>query len=60
MKPLDILNQWMQAANQTDVEKLLALYDQNATLIPTFSNVISNTPEKLRLTNYIWLASPSS
>lgn len=48
MKPLDILNQWMEAVNQADVEKLIALYDKTAILIPTFSNRILNTPEKLR------------
>lgn len=48
MKPSEILNQWMQAVNQADVDKLLSLYDQNAVLIPTFSNKILNTREKIR------------
>ncbi|AFJ02770.1 hypothetical protein Q7C_1622 [Methylophaga frappieri] len=46
--PRDILDQWMQAVNGADVEGLLALYDANAVLIPTFSNSVANTPEKLR------------
>ncbi|WP_019605990.1 nuclear transport factor 2 family protein [Teredinibacter turnerae] len=46
--PRAILDQWMQAVNNGDVEGLLNLYDPNAVLIPTFSNRILNTPEKLR------------
>ncbi|WP_043316307.1 nuclear transport factor 2 family protein [Microbulbifer sp. HZ11] len=46
--PKDILDQWMQAVNGADVESLLNLYDPHAVLIPTFSNRILNTPEKLR------------
>ena len=38
----------MQAVNNGDVESLLALYDSNAVLIPTFSNKLLNTPDKLR------------
>ena len=37
-KPEQILKEWMQAINGADVEALLALYDANAVLIPTFSN----------------------
>ena len=47
-KPKDILEQWMQAVNEGDIEKLLSLYDNKAVLIPTFSNRLLNTPEKLR------------
>jgi len=46
--PRDILNQWMQAVNNADIEGLLSLYDPEAVLIPTFSNRILNTPERLR------------
>lgn len=46
--PRDILEQWMQAVNNADVEGLLNLYDPDAVLIPTFSNRVRNTPEKLR------------
>jgi len=46
--PRDILEQWTQGVNNADVENLLSLYDPNAVLIPTFSNRILNTPEKLR------------
>lgn len=38
----------MKAVNDGDIEALVALYDKNAVLIPTFSNRIINTPEKLR------------
>ncbi len=47
-KPKDILEQWIQAVNDGNVESLLSLYDNQAVLIPTFSNRLLNTPEKLR------------
>jgi hypothetical protein len=46
--PQDVLEQWMQAVNNGEIENLLALYDSKAVLIPTFSNRLLNTPEKLR------------
>ncbi|MCT7908568.1 DUF4440 domain-containing protein [Arcobacter lacus] len=46
--PKDILEQWMQSVNNGNVEKLLSLYDQDAVLIPTFSNRLLNTPDKLK------------
>lgn len=46
--PMNVLNEWMQAINNADVEALLALYDEKAVLIPTFSNRISDTREKHR------------
>ena len=47
-KAKDILEQWMKAVNDGNVENLLSLYDNQAVLIPTFSNRLLNTPEKLR------------
>ncbi|MGA9045921.1 nuclear transport factor 2 family protein [Sulfuricurvum sp.] len=46
--PQSILTAWMNAVNNGDVEGLLALYDKDAVLIPTFSNKQINSPEKLR------------
>ena len=46
--PRDILAEWMHAVNNGDLEALLGLYDEQAVLIPTFSNRLLNTPEKLR------------
>lgn len=46
--PRNILDQWMQAVNGADVDGLLDLYDAEAVLIPTFSNRVLNTPDKLR------------
>lgn len=46
--PKDILEEWMKAVNDGNVESLLSLYDNEAVLIPTFSNRLLNTPEKLR------------
>lgn len=46
--PQDVLGQWMRAVNNGDIEGLLDLYDREAVLIPTFSNRILNTPDKLR------------
>lgn len=46
--PQDVLEQWMQAVNNGDVEGLLGLYDSQAVLIPTFSNRLLNKQDKLR------------
>lgn len=47
-KPKDILEQWIKAVNDGDIESLLCLYNNEAVLIPTFSNRLLNTPDKLR------------
>ena len=46
--PRNFLDEWIQLVNNGDLESLLNLYDNEAILIPTFSNGILNTPEKLR------------
>ena len=46
--PRNFLDKWIQLVNNGDIESLLNLYDNEAILIPTFSNGILNTPEKLR------------
>ncbi len=48
IKPLDILQIWIDGINTADIEKLINLYDENAVLIPTFSNRLLNTPEKIK------------
>ncbi len=47
-KPEHILKEWMQAINDGDAEALLALYDTNAVLIPTFSNRLLSKRESIR------------
>ncbi len=47
-KPEDILNQWIQAINQGDIQCLLGLYHDTAVLIPTFSNRLLSKPARLR------------
>lgn len=47
-KPEDILKEWMRAVNGADLEGLLALYDEDAVLIPTFSNRLLSKRESLR------------
>lgn len=47
-KTKDVLEQWMQAVNDGNVESLLSLYDNDAVLIPTFSNRLLNTADKLK------------
>jgi len=44
----DVLKAWMQAVNNGDLEGLLALYDDSAVLIPTFSSRLLGKPEKIR------------
>ena len=46
--PRNFLDEGIQLVNNGDIESLLNLYDNEAILIPTFSNGILNTPEKLR------------
>lgn len=38
----------MAAINQGDVEGVVSLYDKSAVLVPTFSNRVIKTPEKIR------------
>lgn len=47
-KTKSVLNDWLNAVNSADVEKLIALYDQSAILTPTFSNRILKSPEERR------------
>ena len=46
--PEQILKEWMQAVNEGSLEGLLALYDEKAVLIPTFSNRLLSKPEGVR------------
>ncbi len=42
-----ILKTWMDAVNTGDLAGLLALYDDSAVLIPTFSNRLLSEPVKI-------------
>ena len=46
--PNDFLNEWARLVNERDLEGVLATYDESAVLIPTFSNRLLNTPERIR------------
>ena len=46
-EPQAILKTWMDAVNAGDLEALLALYDDSAVLIPTFSNRLLIKPEAI-------------
>ena len=47
-EPQTILKAWMDAVNNGDLEGLLALYDESAVLIPTFSNRLLSKPDAIR------------
>lgn len=47
-KPQEVVEKWMEFVHKRELEKISALYDQNAILIPTFSDSMQNTPEKIR------------
>ena len=47
-RPEHVLKDWMQAINTGDLEALLALYDDQAVLIPTFSNRLLSKPDAIR------------
>ncbi len=42
--PEQILADWMRGINNGDLDALVALYDDEAVLIPTFSNRLLSTP----------------
>lgn len=46
--PESILEAWMSAINNGEIESLLLLYNEDAVLIPTFSNRILQKPETIR------------
>lgn len=46
--PMAVIKTWMSFVNQGDIENLLALYDENAVLIPTFSNRLLSKPSSIR------------
>ncbi len=46
--PEDLLKVWLSRVNAGDIEGILALYDEQAILIPTFSNRLLNGPQKRR------------
>lgn len=47
-EPKDILKKWMDSINTADTEGVLHLYNENAILIPTFSNRVLNNHAKIR------------
>jgi len=47
-KPQDVLKDWMKRVNNGDVDGILAMYDERAVLIPTFSNRLLSKPEAIR------------
>ena len=46
--PEHVVATWMGHINKREVDKQLALYHEDAILIPTFSNRLLNTPDKVR------------
>ncbi len=44
----EVLDQWLDAVNRGDADTLVAMYDESARLIPTFSPRILSTPGELR------------
>jgi hypothetical protein len=46
--PEQVVADWMSHINKRNVEGLVGLYDEKAVMIPTFSNRLLNTPDKIR------------
>ena len=46
--PEDVLKTWMFNINNGEINPLLAMYEETAILIPTFSNRVSQTPARIR------------
>lgn len=53
---LDVLHTWIDAVNSGDLAPILTLYADNATLLPTFSPHVADSPAKVE-SYYIQLAS---
>ncbi len=47
-RPEEILKEWIRAVNEGDIEAILALYNEKADLIPTFSNRSLSHPLTIR------------
>ncbi|MGB8338911.1 MAG: hypothetical protein WCD07_10285 [Burkholderiales bacterium] len=47
-KPEAVLKLWMQHVNSHNVAGLVSMYDEQAVLIPTFSNRLLSNPERIR------------
>ena len=48
IKPFEILNNWQQHLNESNLSGILKLYDQKCVLIPTFSSEILTDHEKIK------------
>lgn len=46
--PDNIIKNWMNNINNGEIENVLALYDKNAVLLPTFSSIVLKTPAAIR------------
>lgn len=44
----DFLTEWVNAVNKKDLNKIISFYADEAVLVPTFSNIILNSPEKIK------------
>ena len=47
-QPLDILQTWIDGINTGNIENSIKLYDEKAVLLPTFSNRLLDTHEKIQ------------
>ena len=48
LTPNELLNEWARLVGERNLDGVLALYDESAVLIPTFSNRLLNTPARVR------------
>lgn len=46
--PIELLKDWVRRVNARDLEGVLSLYGEGAVLIPTFSDEIRTTRERIR------------
>ncbi|MHB8930426.1 MAG: nuclear transport factor 2 family protein [Melioribacteraceae bacterium] len=47
-KTKEVLTAWLNVVNKGEIENILALYNENAVLIPTFSNRVLDSRAKIR------------
>ena len=52
MSAENVIENWANYVNQSDLPGLMGLYAKDATLVPTFSRKILHTPEEIE--QYFW------
>lgn len=47
-QPLDVVQKWMELIQSRNLQGVLSLYSKDAIIIPTFSDSMQNSPQKIK------------